>query len=547
MMPRVSQVQKGLMNKEPSAVDSDNESITRQVYAERVKVFTDRAVGGAYSSILGTLLLAWMQAPIAGLSHSIAWFCCINVAEVLIIVWGHQYRVAKPSEQEAPAWARRQILGAPLLGLAWGSSVWFFWVDGQMLFYIVNLTVLVTVTALTLTIVAPFASATVLFTAGILLPILAHLVVFNNPLSIQIAAGLVILFLVQVRYAAIARQQLLSTLDTAQRNASLAEKLRLSEHGMLIAQQVSATGSWAYDHSTGRILASAEYLRIFGLPAVARDFPVAQIEALIPEHERVHQSLLALVAGEDSHPLEFAVHPADGSAVRQVRSIGRLEKNEQDGRASVLGFVQDITKSKQLEEQVRNLAFYDSLTKLANRHLLNDRLDQRMRANQRSACYGGLMFMDLDNFKPLNDTHGHATGDMLLVEVANRLVNCVRKGDTVARFGGDEFVVMLNELDHDLEIAHTQARVVAEKICSSLAEPYRLPIISKDEKDNVVEHRCTASIGVALFLDHGATPGEVLIWADTAMYKAKEAGGNTVRFYEPVPSLRTEEESPNIG
>jgi diguanylate cyclase (GGDEF)-like protein len=153
----------------------------------------------------------------------------------------------------------------------------------------------------------------------------------------------------------------------------------------------------------------------------------------------------------------------------------------------------------------------------------------------------------LDNFKPLNDTHGHATGDMLLVEVANRLIKCVRKGDTVARVGGDEFVVMLNELDHDPVIAHAQARGVAEKICSSLAEPYTLPITRRDEKDSVVEHRCTASIGVAIFLNHEASPDEVLIWADTAMYKAKEAGGNTIRFYDPVPSAQTEKALPNIG
>ena len=101
----------------------------------------------------------------------------------------------------------------------WGSSVWFFWVDGQFIYYIANLTVLVTVTALTLTIVSPFASATILFTAGILLPILVHLTTVSNPLALQISVGMVILFLVQTRYAAIPRQQLLSALETAQRNA----------------------------------------------------------------------------------------------------------------------------------------------------------------------------------------------------------------------------------------------------------------------------------------------------------------------------------------
>ena len=131
------QVQKVLMEMLP-IVDSDDESISRKVYTERVKVFTERAVGGAYASIFGTSLLAWIEAPIAGLKQSIVWFCCINVVEALIIIWGYQYRLAKPSEKETPDWAKRQIVCAPLVGLAWGSSVWFFWVDGQLLFYILQ-------------------------------------------------------------------------------------------------------------------------------------------------------------------------------------------------------------------------------------------------------------------------------------------------------------------------------------------------------------------------------------------------------------------------
>jgi diguanylate cyclase (GGDEF)-like protein len=514
-----------------SSTALDEDLIARKVLAERVKVFTDRAVGGAFSSFLGTLLLAWIEAPVAGLRQAIEWFFCINAAEILIIVWGYQYRRAQPPDEEVPRWAWRQIVCAPLLGLAWGSSVWFFWVDGQILFYVVNLTVLVTVTALTLTIVAPFASATLLFTAGILLPVLVHLAVVSNPLALQIAPGLVVLFLVQVRYAAIARQQLVSGLDTAARNACLAEKLRVGERQMLIAQQISGTGSWVYDLASERIWASAEGLRLFGYPAVARDFPIQEIEACIPERERVHQALLALIGKGSDYDLEYAINPADGSPVRLVHSIARLESNEQDGKSLVLGFIQDITKSKQLEEQVRQLAFYDTLTKLANRHLLSDRLSQSVVANQRNACFGAVMFMDLDNFKPLNDTYGHAVGDMLLVEVANRLIQCVRKGDTVARFGGDEFVVVLNALGNDPAVAHSQAQVVAEKIRSRLAEPYRMKITREEESETVVEHHCSASIGVVVFMDHVTRPDDLLKSVDAAMYQAKQSGPNAIRFY----------------
>ncbi len=193
----------------------------------------------------------------------------------------------------------------------------------------------------------------------------------------------------------------------------------------------------------------------------------------------------------------------------------------------------DITQRKMAEEQIRNLAYYDALTQLPNRRLLNDRLGQAMAASRRSGHYGALMFLDLDNFKPLNDKYGHGVGDLLLIEVARRIGSCVRDTDTVARFGGDEFVVMLSELDADKAESAAQAAIVAEKIRVTLAEPYTLTIQISAEATATVEHRCTSSIGVVLFISHEAGQENLLKWADMAMYQAKAAGRNQIRFYVP--------------
>ena len=192
----------------------------------------------------------------------------------------------------------------------------------------------------------------------------------------------------------------------------------------------------------------------------------------------------------------------------------------------------DITERKRMEEQVQLLAFYDPLSKLPNRRLLNDRLSQTMAASKRSGCYGALMFLDLDNFKPLNDAHGHVAGDLLLVAAADRLKSCVRQIDTVARFGGDEFVVVISELDPDRTESAAQAALIAEKIRGTLSEPYLLTLKHEGAADLTVEHRCTASIGIALFIGHEASQGNILKWADKAMYQAKEAGRNTTRFFD---------------
>jgi diguanylate cyclase (GGDEF)-like protein len=185
-----------------------------------------------------------------------------------------------------------------------------------------------------------------------------------------------------------------------------------------------------------------------------------------------------------------------------------------------------------MEEQVRALAFYDELTQLPNRRLLVDRLIHDMASVKRNKRHGALMFIDLDNFKPLNDLHGHNIGDLLLIEVAARMRACVRSIDTVSRFGGDEFVVLLSDFGSDEAESASKANIVAEKIRIKLAEPYRFTIETKGMPDATIEHSCTASIGGVTYGSLDASAEELLKWADKAMYEAKEAGRNRVKFYE---------------
>jgi diguanylate cyclase (GGDEF)-like protein/PAS domain S-box-containing protein len=220
-----------------------------------------------------------------------------------------------------------------------------------------------------------------------------------------------------------------------------------------------------------------------------------------------------------------------GEVYAEMLTISTVRDAQGQVRQYVAQF-SDISERKLMEDQVRQLAFYDSLTGLPNRRLLDDRLKQALVAAKRSGLFGAVIFLDLDNFKPLNDTHGHAVGD-LLVEVARRLAACVREVDTVARFGGDEFVVLLGELDVSRKASMAQAGIVAEKIRASLAAPYELHVEkSADMPLSTVVHHCSASIGVVVFSSEQINPHEVLKWADMAMYQAKDAGRNAIRFHE---------------
>jgi diguanylate cyclase (GGDEF)-like protein/PAS domain S-box-containing protein len=190
-----------------------------------------------------------------------------------------------------------------------------------------------------------------------------------------------------------------------------------------------------------------------------------------------------------------------------------------------VGTFTEITKNKDAEAEVHRLAYYDPLTQLPNRRLLQDRLKQAILGSHRSRQHGALLFLDLDNFKKLNDTRGHKVGDQLLIEAAQRMKGCVREGDTVARLGGDEFVILLEGLSENSQEAALQVDHVAEKVRKVLQRPYEL---------SGQDFHCSSSIGITLIHDDVFSAEEALRHADLALYKAKDAGRNCFRFFDPA-------------
>ncbi|AKU12182.1 hypothetical protein AzCIB_2287 [Azoarcus sp. CIB] len=188
-----------------------------------------------------------------------------------------------------------------------------------------------------------------------------------------------------------------------------------------------------------------------------------------------------------------------------------------------VGAFSDTTEKSQAAAEIHRLAFFDPLTHLPNRRLLQDRLGHALAASSRNGLYGAILFLDLDNFKTLNDTRGHDVGDLLLVEVAQRVRAGLREGDTVARLGGDEFIMILEGLSAEAEEAALLAQQVGEKLTETIAQPFEL---------GGAEFHCTTSIGVRLMSAHD-TVEDLLKHADLALYQAKTAGRNTVRFYDP--------------
>jgi diguanylate cyclase (GGDEF)-like protein/PAS domain S-box-containing protein len=310
--------------------------------------------------------------------------------------------------------------------------------------------------------------------------------------------------------------------DTTERR-QMEEALRLSEMRHRLLADNASEVIWTLDIQ-GRLTyvsPSVERLRGHAVEQAMRQ-PLSEWftpASLPPALEAIGRALEAVRTGQPLTPLcvELQQTRADGSAVWTETMLSGFYDGK--GRAvGVLGVTRDITERKQTQDRIAHLAHYDTLTNLCNRALFFDRVEQALALARRERSRLALMYIDLDKFKPVNDTYGHPVGDLLLAEVAERMRGCVRASDTVGRIGGDEFVALLPRL-----AAPGDALAVAEKIRWAVRQPFELAGHSLS---------ISTSIGIAVYPEHGEVELELSKNADIAMYRVKEGGGDNVRIYE---------------
>ncbi len=300
------------------------------------------------------------------------------------------------------------------------------------------------------------------------------------------------------------------------------ERLRTSEERLAEAQRLAHLGSWEWDIKTDEISWSDEVYRIYGLvpqsvvPSFGRFMEVVHPD----DRGRVKETIDNALHGNGPYDVEHRVVRPDGE-VRVVHRRAEVVRGEGGEPLKMIGTAHDITERKILEERLEHRAFYDPLTGLPNRYLFTDRLGQALRRTERRAgSTVAMLFMDLDGFKAINDSLGHEMGDQLLIAVAERLESCLRSEDTLARFGGDEFVVLLEGIE-----VPNRAVQVAERITAGFRAP-----IAVDGRDLYVK----ASIGISLRDARTKSPEDLLRSADTAMYRAKDEGIDYKMFDEAM-------------
>lgn len=293
-----------------------------------------------------------------------------------------------------------------------------------------------------------------------------------------------------------------------------------------MALEASGQGLWDWDLETDRVYYSPQWAHMIGhIPEDIEPLPAARLDRLHPDDR--DGALAALdrhLRGESAqYSSEHRLRCKQGGLI-WVQDRGRVVARDPTGRPTrLISVQQDITPHREANEQMIQLAYADPLTQLPNRRLLLDRLEHALATSERMGNHGALVFLDLDHFKILNDTFGHAVGDQLLQHVAQRLRSCVREADTPARMGGDEFVVMLEGLDADAATARRMAGEIGSHLLEVMSRPYTL-----DGYDYVV----TPSIGVSLFRGRQLTGDELIHQADMAMYQVKKGGRHGLRLFE---------------
>lgn len=471
------------------------------------------------STLLATIL-AYMQHQVIATYVVLAWYSLIVV---VAFARGILVRTYQQSKADDAVTIHSQLIkfriGVLVAGLVWGLAGFLLFPDDNPQHQIFLIFMLAGLSAGGVISYSADLVSAVIFSITTVMPLVIRLFIAGDNLSLAMSlAGMLYLGFIIISLRHINR----NLSDNIALNIKVRERedaVRISEDRYRLLLNHSPVGIFHYD--TNHIITYcnnrlADILNNSADSIVNLDMKIVQDQSILP-------SLDKALAGEIGYYEGFynAAHCDAKGWIALTCAPSR------DGSGKVIGgiaIVEDISERKQAADEIEYLAFYDALTRLPNRRLLFDRLKFTLAASARNGKDGAILFIDIDHFKLLNDSYGHDIGDILLQQVAKRLSSCLRPGETAARFGGDEFVIMIEDLNDQTVDAVTQVGLIGNRILGALSQPYQL---------DKYEYHSTSSIGVALFQDHAHSHEDLLKHADIAMYQAKDAGRNTMRFFDP--------------
>lgn len=509
------------------------------------------------ANLVLALILVYVQRLVIDPAVLFGWFISISMVSLWRAVLMVRWRRNRKGDVSILLWRFRFRRGVIASALVWGVGGVLLFPEGDIPHQVFLSFVLAGLSAGAVTSLSVDRLSVLSFLLLTLIPLIVRFGMEGSEISLAMGV-MTTLFLIVIsqnasRTARTIHENIKLRIEASAREEALQEgKIRLQQLNQNLEQLVAKRTSALRE-------SEARFRFLFEQVAVG----VAQIDTMTGRFVRVNQKYADIIGYTPTEMLvldfQSLIHPDDLKA--SLANVERLKAGEirefemekrlfcKNGRDIWVKLtvspmwmrgakpdyhivvIQDITGHKQAEEQVHQLAFYDPLTRLPNRRLFLDRLQQAQAHSTRHKTNCAILFIDLDNFKTLNDTRGHDVGDLLLIEVAERLRSSVRSSDTVARLGGDEFVVIIEGLSEDTVPAAGQAKDIGEKFLASITQPFKL---------QEFEYHGSSSIGIRLFRDGETSIDDLLKHADTAMYQAKTAGRNTLCFFDPSMQIALE-------
>jgi diguanylate cyclase (GGDEF)-like protein/PAS domain S-box-containing protein len=469
------------------------------------------------------VILVYVQRDVTAKSILFYWLVAVIVVAIVRATLIHKDKQANTDDNSTnQAHLTRFRLGVLIAGLVWGSAGILIFPNNDPQHQLFLIFMLAGLSAGSVISYSSDLVSSVVYSISVITPLLIRLMLLDNSFSLAMGISVMLYLVVMIvnsrhNYLSL-YENIVLRLDAIEREQAV--RVRNEWHQAILAGTMD--GFWLVDIE-GRLLeVNDTYCQMSGYSSQELlSMHISDLEAVESLQETAKHIQKIKETGEDC--FESKHRRKDGSIFDvEISAQYRLIEGGQ-----FVVFLQDITERKQAAKEIESLAYYDPLTHLPNRRMLIDHIKRAMALRMRTGSDGAILFLDLDHFKTLNDTLGHAIGDMLLQQVAERLTTCLRENDTVARLGrlgGDEFVVMLEDLSNHPQEAASQAEIVGEKIHTSLNRPYQLA---------THEYKGTVSIGIALFSDHDSSKDDLLKHADIAMYQAKKDGRNGLCFFDP--------------
>ncbi|MBM9512503.1 EAL domain-containing protein [Desulfogranum marinum] len=491
------------------------------IFAEQVKLLYTDGMVIMFVSLLAGTLLCWSQREVIEHVFIFSWFSAFVLVSISRVVLFFLYNKTKPNAETILPWYRYFLIGTYCAGIMWGMASFFLFPLSSQLHQMVFFLVLVGISAGAFSTHCSSLPVVIGFQSIVLLPLAIRMLMLQESEGYRFIGLLVlILWAVILSGAKKIHGTIRDNIDLRLESIGREKALKTSEERYRHIFNSAPVGILHYD-TRGIIVDCNKYFadllgstrkKLFGFAMLTKIKDKKMIKA-------VEQSLI-----EGSGYFEGDYRSVTGNQTTPVRAFFKAIQPAGGDTIGGVGIVEDFTDKKLFEEKLYYHATFDFLTGLPNRRLLLDKLSEEMSRATRHGYFGALLFIDLDNFKTINDSLGHSIGDELLKLVAKRIKECIRQEDSAARMGGDEFVVILTELDSEMELAANKAGMISEEIRLCLSAPCKV---------SGYEMHTGLSIGVSLFPKPEKGVDDILKQADSAMYKAKEDGRNTIRFFSP--------------